>query len=70
MSRSPTSSSESTGKLPAHSTAGGCIVISANGTSRTVVLMTCDPSGKKVPVTTLPAFFAVSSSAAPLEPET
>jgi hypothetical protein len=28
---------------------GGFIVISADGTSHTVVLMTCDPSGKKVP---------------------
>jgi len=29
--------------------AGGFIVISADGTSRTFILMTSDPSGKKVP---------------------
>jgi len=28
---------------------GGFIVISADGTSRTFILMTSDPSGKKVP---------------------
>ena len=40
---------EMTVKKAANVVVGGFIVISADGTSRTFILMTSDPSGKKVP---------------------
>jgi hypothetical protein len=40
---------ELTAKKAGNVVTGGFIVISADGTSRTVILMTSDPSGKKVP---------------------
>ena len=40
---------ELTAKKAGNVVAGGFIVISADGTTRTVILMTSDPSGKQVP---------------------